>query len=295
MSLYDELLVGAIDLHCHIDFELGYEHLRKIEPEWSWLPKAEAMGMRGVVLKSHWWPTGQDAYYLRQLYDGEVRVVPSVTLNSVAGGPALWTVESAAAMGCRVVFLPTWSAAADLAARGMSSRLAAVLPSLRPEELTGIRFDRDGRLSGEGVALVRFCAERELTLATGHISWQETMLFVEEARRVGFDRLVFTHPLSSHVAAPLEAVQAAARQGCWIEMPWNTIAPGRRSGAEAVQWARTVGLEHVVVSTDYFRGGSPPPPLLLRSYLGELYDGGLSPEEVHRVAARNPARVLGWD
>ena len=56
MSLYDEMIDGGIDVHCHIDFEFSAKE-RKREPEFLWLPKAEAMGMRGVVLKSHWWPT----------------------------------------------------------------------------------------------------------------------------------------------------------------------------------------------------------------------------------------------
>ena len=55
MSLYDEMIYGGIDVHCHIDFEFSAKE-RKREPEFLWLPKAEAMGMRGVVLKSHWWP-----------------------------------------------------------------------------------------------------------------------------------------------------------------------------------------------------------------------------------------------
>jgi hypothetical protein len=55
MSQYDELLVGAIDLHCHVDLEFSARAFRKREPEWQWLPKAEALGMRGAVLKSHWY------------------------------------------------------------------------------------------------------------------------------------------------------------------------------------------------------------------------------------------------
>jgi hypothetical protein len=51
MSLYDEMIDGGIDVHCHIDFEFSAKE-RKREPEFLWLPKAEAMGMRGVVLKS---------------------------------------------------------------------------------------------------------------------------------------------------------------------------------------------------------------------------------------------------
>ena len=51
MTLYDDMMEGAIDVHCHIDFEFSAKE-RKREPEFLWLPKAEALGMRGVVLKS---------------------------------------------------------------------------------------------------------------------------------------------------------------------------------------------------------------------------------------------------
>src|SRR5207244_12111940 len=56
MTIYDEFMQDTIDVHCHIDFEFSAKE-RKREPEFQWLPKAETMGMRGVVLKSHWWPT----------------------------------------------------------------------------------------------------------------------------------------------------------------------------------------------------------------------------------------------
>lgn len=295
MSVYDELLVGAVDLHCHVDFELGYEHFRKIEPEWDWLPQAGAMGMRGVVLKSHWWPTAADVYYLRRLYEGPVRVVPSVTLNHVVGGPAPWVVESAAAAGCEVVFLPTWSSASDLERQGMSRRIAQVLPSLRLDGITGVSFAQEGRLTEPAHELLRLCHELGLVLATGHIAWQETMLFADEARDIGFERLLFNHPLSRSVNAPLEAVKRAAERGCWVELPWTTVAPGRRSGAAVAEWARTVGLSRIVTSTDYFRPSSPPPPLLLRSFLAELLDAGLAAHEIRQLAAANPARLLGWD
>ena len=41
MSVYDEFMQGAIDVHCHIDLEFSANE-RKREPEFHWLPKAEA-------------------------------------------------------------------------------------------------------------------------------------------------------------------------------------------------------------------------------------------------------------
>src|SRR3954468_6642349 len=99
MSIYEDFLLDAIALHCHIDLELSTAVFRKREPEWEWLPKAEAMGMRGVLLKSHWFPTAAVVPYIDRLYAGQTTLWSSSVLNPIAGGPELWAAGSAAAMG----------------------------------------------------------------------------------------------------------------------------------------------------------------------------------------------------
>jgi hypothetical protein len=64
---------------------------------------------------------------------------------------------------------------------------------------------------------------------------------------------------------------------------------------ELVQQLRAVGLRQVIASTDYFRPYSPNPAELFRMFLGMLYEGGLSKEEVKQVAATNPARLMGLE
>ena len=296
MSTYEELLQDAIDLHCHVDLEFSQTAFRKREPEWHWLPKAEALGIRGVVLKSHWWPTAVAVPYIQQLYSGPVSLWSSITLNPIAGGPELWAVEAAAAMGARVVWLPTWSARQDLEGGGFHQRVAEAFGTLRPEALAGHAFlDQDGHLTLRGRELLDYCHRHALTLASGHVSWKETLAFSAEARSIGFERLIFTHPLAAAVQAPLEAAKRAAELGAWIELCWTNIAPGRMAPADAVAWIRQVGLEHVVVSTDYFRQANPSPPELFRLLLGTLYDAGLSADEIRTVASVNPALALGLD
>jgi len=109
MTLYDDMMQGAIDVHCHIDFEFSAKE-RKREPEFLWLPRAEAMGMRGVVLKSHWWPTVNVTPYILSSVQTDVALWSSVTLNSTAGGPNPCIIDACAALGGKMVFLPTWSA-----------------------------------------------------------------------------------------------------------------------------------------------------------------------------------------
>ncbi|MBI4492506.1 MAG: amidohydrolase family protein [Chloroflexi bacterium] len=294
MSRYEEFLDGAIDLHCHIDLEFSPHVFRKREPEWEWLPKAEALGMRGVVLKSHWWPTVYAVPYLKQLYRGSVEVWPSIALNPVVGGVELWAVESAAAFGAKMVFLPTWSARNDLQGTGFHLRVAEAFETFRPERIQGVSFlDEDGGLTATGRELLDYCQRHDLTLATGHVSAQESLAFAQAARDLGYRRLVFSHPLSGSVHAPLAAAKRAAELGAWVELCWNAIMPGRMSPVAAVEWIREVGADHVVASTDYFRAPTPNPPELLRFLLGTLYDNALSVEEIRAIAVVNPARALG--
>ena len=296
MGLYEDFLVDAIDLHCHIDVEFSETAFRKREPEWEWLPKAEALGMRGILLKSHWWPTAVAAPYIRALYQGPVQAFSSTVLNPVAGGTELWAAESAAALGARMVFLPTWGSCHDLQARGHIVRnvLPRVYETFHPEHIAGTTFlDDQGRLVPRGRELVAYCQERDLTLGTGHVSWQESLAVIEEAHQRGYGRVVFTHPLSGGIETPLDAAQRAAALGAWIEICWTNVAPGRMDPVAVVEWIKAVGVEHVVVSTDYFRTAQPNPPELFRLLLGTLYDAGLSAEEIRTVAAVNPARALG--
>jgi hypothetical protein len=296
MSLYEEFLADAIDLHCHIDLEFSATAFRKREPEWDWLPKAEALGMRGIVLKSHWWPTAVATPYIRALYHGPVEPYSSIVLNPVAGGTELWAVESAAALGARMVFLPTWGSCHDLRVQGHIIRhvFPHVYETFHVEQVAGTSFlDEQGQLTTRGRELVDYCHAHDLTLGTGHVSWQESLAVIEEAHARGYGRVVFTHPLSGGIDTPLDAAQRAAALGAWIEICWTNVAPGRMDPVAVVEWIRAVGVEHVVVSTDYFRTAQPNPPELFRLLLGTLYDAGLTAAEVRTVAALNPARALG--
>jgi hypothetical protein len=130
----------------------------------------------------------------------------------------------------------------------------------------------------------------------GHVSWQESLAFVEAAHDMGYShRLVITHVQAHMVAMPLEAMKRAAAMGAFLESCSNALAPGRLDAAELVNQMRAAGLRQVIASTDYFRPYSPNPAELFRMYLGMLHEGGLSTGEIHQVASINPGRALGLD
>lgn len=293
-TVYDELLVDAVDLHCHVDLEFSATRFRKAMPEWEWLPRAEAAGMRAVVLKSHLWPSVSLSPFLAQVYTGTVEVATSVTLNPTSGGLDPWAVEAAVAMGAKMVFMPTWGSRNDCECGGFHRRLAESFEHFDPARLSTLSvLDESGALVDGVQEILRLVLDHDVVLSTGHLSWRESLVLAQEARAVGFERLVFGHPLSGSVGAPREAIAEAAQLGAYIEVCWPTIAPGRRDPAEVVAVLREVGASRTVLTSDFFGGASSSPSDLLRMFLGALYDAGLSQAEIREGAATNPAALLG--
>jgi hypothetical protein len=288
------MMQDVIDVHCHIDFEFSAKE-RKREPEFLWLPKAEAMGMRGVVLKSHWWPTANVVPYILASVETKVALWSSVTLNITAGGPNACIVESCAELGSKMVFLPTWSARNDVERKGFSHRLKSYYTNHGQLENPNYYFlDAKGKLISRGHEILEACKAHDLTLGMGHVSWQESLAFIEAARNLKYShRLVVNHVQTHIIAMPLDAMKRAAEMGAFLEACWNALAPGRMDSPELVQQFREIGLQQVIASTDYFRPYSPNPAELFRMYLGMLHEGGLSKEEVRMVACDNPARAMG--
>lgn len=292
-TVYDEMLVGASDLHVHVDLEFSATRFRKALPEWEWLARAEAAGMRAVLLKSHMWPSATLATLLGQVYSGPVQVATSVTLNPVVGGVDPWAVEVAAAMGARAVFMPTWGSANDRSHGGFHRRLAETFEHFDPARLSVASIvDDAGELVPAAHEVLRVTHERGLMLSTGHISWQESLALAHEAARIGFERLVLAHPLSVSVCAPHDAVSEIVRLGAYAEFCWPTVSPGRRSPEEVVGLIRTIGSERTILTSDYFGGAGPSPSDLLRMLAGVLFDDGLTAEDIRTAAVDNPAHLL---
>ena len=295
MTFYDDLLIGAIDLHCHIDLEFSKDEPKR-ESESRWLPKAEAMGMRGVVLKSHWWPTINVVPYILSTVKTSVSLWSSVALNITAGGPSPCVIESCGALGGKVVFLPTWSAHNDILRKGFSHRLRSIYKGFGKIANPGYVFINDkGQLTREGHEIIECCKSYDLVLGSGHVSWQESLAFAQAAHDIDFMRFFINHPLNTIIDAPLDALQRAAELGAFVETCWNQLAPGRMESAELVGKLRAIGLKQVVASTDYFRPYSPNPPELFRMFLGMLHEGGLNKEKIKQVAGINPARAMGLE
>jgi len=291
----DKLLEGAIDTHCHGYPEISFEVKMRVE-DLEAIQLAAKAKMKGIVLKSHMWPTIGRVYQMKDKIEG-IQVWSSIALNTSAGGFSPWVVESALKQGVKVIWFPTWSARNDIQRGGFSRLMKRWLPALNkitPEEGLTV-FNNAGEIDQKVKDIMALAKEYDVAIFTGHISPQESLAVAQEAKKMGFKKLLMSHPDSNAVGATMEHVKQMAEMGFFIETTFLGLLPAfwRISLNEIGQRIKEVGARRWVLSTDAFFDWTPPPSEMMRMFIGSALACGISPEEVDLMVRKNPSELLG--
>jgi hypothetical protein len=290
----DRLLEGAIDTHCHGYPEISFDVKMRTEDLEAFRLAAEAK-MKGIVLKSHMWPTIGRVYQMKDKIAG-IEVWSSITLNSSAGGFSPWVTESALKQGVKVIWLPTWSARNDLQRGGFSRLMKPWLPSLnriKPEDGLSV-FNSSGEIDQNVKEILALAKDYDVAIFTGHISPQESLAVAREAKKMGFKKLLLSHPDSNSVGATMEQVKEMAEMGFFIETTFLGLMPAfwRISLKDICQRIREVGARRWVLSTDTFFEWSAPPSEMMRMFIASVLSCGMSVDEVDLMVRKNPSELL---
>ena len=262
-------LRGSIDIHMHTHPDSVERPVDAFEAA----RIARSYGLRAIVLKNHYEPTAAQAFLVRQMVPG-IEIFGGITMDLTNGGVNPAAVEHMARLEGgygRIVWMPTYDAERVVRQRGDAQPFA--------------RVSRDGELTSESIALLDIVARHGLVLATGHVSAEEGLLLVREARRVGVEHIVVTHAMDNDWT--VSEMQEAARMGAFIEF---AKPPGSPTVDEYADGMRQVGPEHCIVSQ---AGVSHLPPPLVGSFVVALLERGFSERELDLMMKANPARLLG--
>jgi hypothetical protein len=205
-----------------------------------------------------------------------------------------WTVESAAQLGAKAIWFPTWGARFDRQHHEGKyfRRFLPPLSKLSPEN--GIfLLDSGGQLKGEVKEVLKIAREAGLVVGTGHISPAESLKIAEYCAQIGLDKLVFTHPIS--LGASSEEIEQLARFGCYIELTYLHVLLQAVKIAQVLEIIKEVGHQKCLLTTDAFFSWTPPAPEMLRMYLGFLHFYGLEPKVIRQMVYQNPRKLLGID
>ena len=273
-------LKGAIDIHVHQDPDSAP---RIIDAD-DVARQAKAAGMRAVVLKNHWEDTASLAYMVRKIVPG-FEAFGGITQDLAVGGINIEAVKHMADMKGgygRIVWLPTFDAENNVKGKGPS-----------------VKVSENGKLLPSVLALLDYIATRkQLALETGHVSADEALMVIKEAKARGIQHVVATHGMTGPTNLSVAQAQEFARQGGYIEFVYGAVVEqgSKTTLADYAKWMKAVGPEHCIMSSDL--GGARPYPRPLPTagmleYMQKLHALGLSVADINLMAKTNPAKVLG--
>src|SRR6185312_12782794 len=271
-------LKGAIDIHVHQDPDSAP---RAIDAD-DVARQAKAAGMRAVVLKNHWEDTASLAYMVRKMVPG-IEVYGGITQDLAVGGINIEAVKHMADMKGgygRVVWLPTFDAQNQQKDKG-------------PE----VKVSENGKLLPSVLALLDYIGTRkQLTLETGHVSAEEALMVIKEARARGIQHVVATHGMTGPTNLTVPQAKEFAAQGGYIEFVYGSAFNDPKMLAKFAEWIKAVGPAHCILSTDL--GGARPfprpmPTAGMLEYMQKLHALGISVADINMMAKTNPAKMLG--
>lgn len=276
-------LTGAADLHCHFGpdprFARSVSALEAAQ-------EAAAAGHSAIVLKSHAYPTAALATVIDGIVGG-VSVFGGVCCDHEVGGVNPAAVESALALGAKIVWLPTLSSVAD-ARSGLAAQLGI---TDSPCAVVG----DDGELVPAARDVLDLVAASDAILATGHISAEEHFAVAAAFGATG--RLLVTHALEAGAGPNLSVGEcvALADIGAIIELCAMTCVGSyaSRSFLELAACIAAVGADRCVVSSDFGQAVNPHPAIGLQQFADGLVAAGVKPDDVRLMACERPRRLLG--
>lgn len=273
------LLAGSIDIHVHSDPDDRPRSIDAIDVA----KLARTRGMRAIVLKNHYDPTGPLAYVVRKEVPG-IEVFGGVDLNLTVGGINPVAVEHMTRVSGgwgRFVWMSTFDAENQV--------------KYSRENRPFVSVAKNGQLLPEVRQVISVIAQNGLVLATGHVSPEEGLMLLREGRAQGAQRMVVTHALMAPVLMTVPQMQEAARLGAFIEFVGGSVT-GAGASARLEEFAdaiRKVGPESCILSSDLGQRGNALPPDGFGAFLVAMRAHGFTEQEIARMSKQNPARLLG--
>lgn len=295
MSAVDELLQGAVDLHCH---PAPSPFPRRVDALEAARHYAEA-GFAAVVMKSHHHNTVMDVLALRRhgLDELPVQVFGGIALNGPVGGLNPRAVDLSLKMGGKIVWFPTIASANHIEHHKANPDLKfpqLSRPLMHEHEISV--FDEGGRLRPEVHEILELIRDEGAILASGHMAPDQVFAVFRAAREMGVERMLVNHP-NFVLGIAHEQARELAELGALVEH--SLCMYDDRSTfynwpvAVLLEWIRAVGPDRTTLGSDLGQDNNPLPVDSFRKVGQSLLDAGLPPDALRQLVRDNPARLLG--
>jgi hypothetical protein len=291
----DAILKGAIDPHVHSGPSIaarGVDHLELAR-------ELSSAGFVAAVTKDHDYAGVATAELIRKHHpELRTKVFSGIVLNNVVGGINPYAVEHTAAMGGKIVWMPTLAAENHLEWEKTSKWThPASTQKMRPATPIPV-LDANKKVRDEVKDVLDIIARNDMILASGHLHVSETWIVFEEAQRRGVKRLIFTHP-EDIVQASLNDVRGIAAMGAMVEHSLCMFLDGSKfktcSAEDLKRQIDAAGVDHTILCSDLGQVGVFSPLEGFRRGVELCMELGYADEDIHKMVSTNTARVLGFE
>ena len=284
----DSVLNGAYDLHVHCSPDV----VTRAQDAFDLARAASDAGMAGIGMKDHTTSTVGRCHTLNRMYPDGPRFFSSIALNPPLGGLNVAAAEAALLSGVDIVYLPTYSAAHHIHVLGeQSTPVPHPTDGARPLKMC----DEAGHVLREVQRIIELIAGQDAVLATGHVSPAESLAVLRYAQACGVRRLIVTHASQSVPAMSVEDQWRAVELGALIEHCFLAVTdccPGVIAMESIAEQIRSVGHQHVVLSSDFGQPENGPPVESFGRHARRLHELGFGEQELHVMLRDNPRHLV---
>jgi len=283
-----EVLDGAIDMHLH-----AYPD-PLIDTGWDQVQIAKAatdVGMGGVLFKAHTFPTCATVPFVNQIvesYAKEKDLRPAkayggIVLNNFAGGLNPDSVEMAARLDARMVWLPSHDSAHH-------NRIIG--------EPGGIELlDENDRPVPALYKIFEIVAANDMILDPCHSGTKERFIVIREAKKIGVKRFILTHPNWNVTKMTLDQEVEISRMGAYIGLfAYGDIPNFNNPNCDpqyVLKCIKTVGPDRCVIASDLGTVVNVPPVEGMKLWARILLATGFKKGDIRKMMVDNPRKLLG--
>lgn len=288
-------LEGAYDLQVHVAPDVIERRIDDLDLAKEFLTH----GLRGFVLKSHYFPTAERAQVVTKAVPG-IRAFGALTLNHSVGGLNPVAVELAGRSGAKIVWMPTVDAANETAGRPggpekklpfwAKIQLELAATGLNPPPMSLVA--EDGSVTSAARSCLELIKKYDMILATGHLGRKEIHALVKTAKEIGLRKVVVTHAEFPSQSLTAEEQAELADMGAIIEHCFTTMYTGKSSWEGMFEATRKTGVKRTMLSTDLGQTINPPVAEGFAMFAQKMLDAGFTAAEVHHMAATIPTSLV---
>jgi hypothetical protein len=279
---------GTVDLHCHPFPDL----FPRLADDFDIVGAARDAGMKAIVLKCHHENTVSRAYLVQRVIPG-IRVYGGIVLNYYVGGINPAAVEASLRLGGKEVWMPTIDAGFHAEVHGGTGGYDSQTGGRSLAEGIWVT-DKDGKLRPEVKEVLELIAQHGAILGTAHLAPREIVALVREAREVGVEKIVVTHPYFRVPNFDIDTLEEVARMGAMPEFGYCTVSPAWHYAVveKVVESIKRIGASRCLLVSDTGQRHNPLPHEALRVFAQTVFEKGIDQTDVERMIGSNPLDLL---